>query len=151
MSDQTPTQESSKPKKRSGSSGSIDQIPHSRELAIEFVCRDDTSATLKIPYKKELIGNPVTGTVHGGVVLSLIDSACGRAVYIALKNPETIATLDLRVDYFKPAKPEQDLYCVAECYKLTRTVVFMRAVVYQDDVDDPIASSVSTFMRTSVQ
>ena len=144
MSDKTPSRSKKSQK-------SIDSIPHSAELGIEFVCRDDTSATLKIPYKKELIGNPLTGTVHGGVVLSLIDSTCGRAVFIALETPETIATLDLRVDYFKPAQPEQDLYCVAECYKLTRTVVFMRAIVYQDDIDDPIASSVSTFMRTSVQ
>lgn len=151
MSDKAPTQDSNSSKKYSKSKAAMNSIPHSAELGLEFVCRDDTSATLKIPYKKELIGNPLTGTVHGGVVLSLIDSACGRAVFIALKEPETIATLDLRVDYFKPAKPEQDLYCVAECYKLTRTVVFMRAVVYQDDIDDPIASSVSTFMRTSVQ
>ncbi len=60
-----------------------------------------------------------------------------------------IATLDLRIDYMKPATPGKDLLARAECYKLTRNVAFVRGVAYHDDPSDPIATSVATFMLSA--
>jgi acyl-coenzyme A thioesterase PaaI-like protein len=36
--------------------------------------------------------------------------------------------------------------CRATCYKLTRNVAFTRAVAFHDSEDDPIATSMGTFM-----
>ncbi|MDY6942737.1 MAG: PaaI family thioesterase [Pseudomonadota bacterium] len=107
------------------------------------------SGTMKVPYKPELIGNPKTGVIHGGVLTSLIDSCGGLAVFSALPRMEPIATLDLRIDYQKPATPEKDLFAFSECYKLTRQIAFVRAIAYQDDKEDPVATSLATFMRSS--
>ena len=57
-------------------------------------------------------------------------------------------TLDLRIDYLKPATPPKPVIAKATCYKLTKSVAFVRAVAYHDEEDDPIASSASTFMLT---
>ncbi|HMU89591.1 MAG: PaaI family thioesterase [Pseudomonadales bacterium] len=127
---------------------SLTRIPHSAVLGLEIVSIERDVAILRLPYSDRLIGNPVSRTVHGGAVLSLVDSASGKAVFCAVPAPETIATLDLRIDYLKPPQPEQDLFCRAECYKLTRSVAFVRAEVYHQP-GDPIAHSVSTFMRSS--
>jgi acyl-coenzyme A thioesterase PaaI-like protein len=60
-----------------------------------------------------------------------------------------IATLDLRIDYMKPATPGRDLLARAECYKVTRNVAFVRGVAYHDDPSDPIATTVATFMLST--
>ena len=57
-----------------------------------------------------------------------------------------MATLDLRIDYMKPATPHEDLFIVSECYKVTRNVAFVRALAFQGSEDNPVASSVATFM-----
>ena len=65
---------------------------------------------------------------------------------MAMTTPKPIATLDLRIDYLKPATPNQPVRTRAHCYKVTRSVAFTRAVAFHDDPDDPIASSAGTFM-----
>lgn len=126
----------------------VGMIPHNREIGLEFVDAQVGEATLRLPWQSQLIGNPGTDVVHGGVITSLIDSGSGLAVFCALPEMERIATLDLRIDYMRPATPEQDLYARCQCYRLTRQVAFVRAVAYQSTPDEPVATSVSTFMRS---
>lgn len=124
-------------------------IPHNRAIGIEFVDAEPGSATLQLPYSTDLVGNPDTGTVHGGVITSLIDSAGGLAVFCSLPEIETIATLDLRIDYMKPATPEHTLIARADCYKRTRNIAFVRATAYHEDPEDPVATAAAAFMRSS--
>ena len=109
----------------------------------------DRYVIVKLPYAERLVGNPATGVLHGGVITTLIDSSCGLAVFAALPQYEMIATLDLRIDYLRPATPHLDVYCKAECYRLSHHVAFVRATAYQDDSSQPLAYSVGTFMRNS--
>jgi acyl-coenzyme A thioesterase PaaI-like protein len=83
------------------------------------------------------------------VVTTLLDHACGQAVFAALGEPGTIATLDLRIDYMRAAEPGKALFCRAHCYKLTRSVAFVRASAYDDQVDDPVATAQAAFMLDS--
>jgi acyl-coenzyme A thioesterase PaaI-like protein len=57
-----------------------------------------------------------------------------------------MATLDLRIDYMEPAIPHLDVLVRSECFKLTRNIAFVKGVAYQKDVNDPIATSMATFM-----
>lgn len=122
-------------------------IPHSAVLGIEPVEVTDEHLTARIAYKEELVGNPDTGVVHGGVITTLVDQTCGAAVIVALDSLEAVVTLDLRLDYLQPAQPQQPIWARAQCYKLTPHIAFVRCVVYQDTLDSPIATSMSTFMR----
>ena len=121
-------------------------VPHNRALDVQVVRLDAGEAVMSIPYADKLIGNPVTGVVHGGVVTSLMDACCGAAVFMKLEEPLRIATLDLRIDYLKPAKPGADIVARATCYKITRNVAFVRCMASNDDPDDAIASAAGTFM-----
>jgi uncharacterized protein (TIGR00369 family) len=126
-------------------------LPHCQVLGFKFGDAHYGCMTVCLPFKDELIGNPATRVIHGGVVTSLVDSTSAGAIYTMLTELEAIATLDLRLDYLRPAKPDFPIYCTAECYKLTKQIAFTRATAYQDDINDPVAYSVGTFMRNSVR
>jgi uncharacterized protein (TIGR00369 family) len=121
-------------------------IPHVHALGMAFVSAERGRATLTLPWQERLVGNLDTGVLHGGVITTLIDTASGLAVFLALDQPPAIATLDLRIDYLKPATARAALLAEAHCYKVTRSIAFVRAIAHHGDAADPIAHSASTFM-----
>jgi len=123
-----------------------DAVPHNRELGLRVVDLGTVDATMLLPYSEKLVGNPETGVLHGGAVTSLIDATCGIAVFVKMARLARIATLDLRIDYLHPATPGKDLLARAECYKLTRSVAFVRALAHHGDADNPVASAQGTFI-----
>ena len=103
-------------------------IPHNKALGLRVVDVGAGQASVRLPYDAKLVGNPETGVLHGGAITTLIDVACGAAVMLKLTRFVRIATLDLRIDYLRPAHAGQDVVAHAECYKLTRNVAFVRAL-----------------------
>lgn len=124
----------------------IDGVPHNRALGMEVVAMERAAARFRLSYREDLVGNPETGVLHGGVVTALLDACSGAAVFAALSRMVPIATLDLRVDFLRPAEPGRAVQAHATCYQLTRNVAFTRALAYHDDPEQPIASSAGTFM-----
>jgi uncharacterized protein (TIGR00369 family) len=103
---------------------------------------------MRLPYSERLVGNPDTGVVHGGVITAFLDQSCGMAVGSTLKEPRSFATLDLRIDYMKPAKPGAEIIFEGECIKVTREIAFARARAFQEVNEEPIAIATATFMFT---
>lgn len=124
-------------------------VPHNHALGIKVVSVTPTEALFELPYDEKLVGNPDSGVLHGGVITALLDGVSGCAVFATITEMVPIATLDLRIDYLRPAEVGQVVRAKATCYKTTRNVAFTRAVAYHDDPDDPIAHSVGTFMLST--
>ena len=120
-------------------------IPFNLALGIELVSLADGHATQRLPPDPRWVGDPETGVMHGGVITTLLDSCCGAAVFMALEKPDFIATLDLRIDFLKPADARRMLNGRADCFKRTRQVAFVRCVAWQDDPDNPVATGTATF------
>src|SRR3974390_2865569 len=99
-----------------------------------------------LPYRPVFVGDTKTGVLHGGVVTAMLDESCGMAVQLALDGTNAIATLDLRIDYMKPATPGLDIKAHSICYRVTRSIAFVRATAYQDSEDDPVATATACFM-----
>lgn len=123
-------------------------VPHVKALGIELTGADAAGAEGRLPYRPEFLGDAEHQLIHTGVVTTLIDSVCGVALIAHIGEPTRIATLDLRVDYLRPSRPDKALVCRAECYRLTGQIAFLRASVWQDDPAQPVASSLAAFMRT---
>lgn len=122
-------------------------VPHNQALGLELIDFDRKGvAVMRLPWSEALVGNPESGVLHGGVITSLLDATAGAAVFVALWSPTPIATLDLRIDYLKPATPGRDVVARATCFKVTSSVAFVRGAAYHDDEADPIASAAATFM-----
>ena len=123
-------------------------VPHNRALGFEVVDVGPDFAVFRLPYAPHLVGNPETGVLHGGPITSLMDACCGAAVFMKQRTPVPIATLDLRIDYLRPATAGQDVLAYATCFRLTRNVAFVRGVAYHGETgeEDPIAAATGAFM-----
>lgn len=123
----------------------IEALPHCRALAMRLEAIGDGWAEISMPYDPRLIGDPETGVIHGGAVSALMDTACGAAVMSHPGSGSSTATLDLRIDYMRPATPGQAIHTRAECHHVTRTVAFVRAVATDDDTARPVAMATGAF------
>lgn len=125
----------------------MERSGHGAALGFELTKIGRGQVEILFPYKEEVIGNPVTGVVHGGVIVTLLDACCGSAAITMLKGPMVTPTMDLRLDYMHPAEPYQPIYVSAKVYRDTSHVIFCRGSAWQDDPDNPIAHCVATFMK----
>lgn len=122
----------------------IDSLPHGRALGLSVGNVGPGQVDMTLPYSDRLVGDPSTGVLHGGAVSTLMDTCCGTAV---MAHPDTgigTATLGLRIDYMRPARPGQSITAKAVCHRITRSVAFVRAEAF-DDGDDPVATATGTF------
>lgn len=117
--------------------------PQPSALGMRLVSLTHGTACIEVPFREDLVGDVERGIVAGGVVTTLIDHSLAVAVSSARKRGAP--TLDLRVDYVRAAAPGAGLFCEATCYKLTRSIAFTRAVAWDADRNDPIATAQATF------
>ncbi len=125
----------------------IGALKHTQVLGMRIFKASADSLTIELPYNPSHVGNPSTGVIHGGVLTTLMDTACGTMVINALPDLELCPTLDLRVDYVRAAEPHRSIFAFAEAYRVSQNVVFTRCTVHQGDVKKPVANCVATFMR----
>jgi len=126
----------------------VDGSPHAQALGLALDGLGPGRATMRAPYREDLIGDPETKVMHGGVVTALLDHACGVAAFSGLGAKETPATLDLRIDYMRPAEPGKDIIAEAECIRAHGLIAFVRATAHDGDESDPVATASAAFMVT---
>lgn len=119
---------------------------HTHALGFRYEGLDGDRVRLRVPYRDDLVGDPETGVLAGGLVTTLLDHVGGLAVWVGLGTYQPIATLDLRVDYMRAAMPKRDLIAEARCYRLTRSIGFVRAWAFEDDPADPVAAAQSAYV-----
>ena len=122
-------------------------IPHARACGMEVIELDATQAIVSMPFRESFLADAERGLIHPGAISTLVDTTCGVALMAAAGQFERIATLDLRLDYLRPALAPKPLHARAECYRMTGTIAFVRGVAWQDDRDTPCAVSQAAFMR----
>ncbi len=144
-------QETEKEKLRRFSEQLIAHVPHSRDMGHEIEEVGSGRATLRQPFRDCLVGDPEHGLIHTGVQITLIDAAFGIAVFSALGKIQTIATLDLRMEYLRAAVAGKDLYGCAECHRLTDQIAFVRGTIWQDNPARPVSTAQAAFMVGSAR
>ena len=123
----------------------ISAIAQCNALNISALHATKEQLITELPYSQALLGNPESGSFHGGSIITLMDTTSGIAAFNSLDNFEVCSTIDLRVDYLRPALPEQSVYAKAHCYRKTANVLFVDCEAYQQE--KTVAKCTGTFVR----
>jgi uncharacterized protein (TIGR00369 family) len=121
---------------------------HGHTIGIGYRDHGADWAELELPYDAKLVGEPATGVIASGPVLALMDMATAIAAWLKRGHFAPQATLDLRIDYLRAAVPERTVIGRGECYRVTRSIAFVRGQAHDGDPADPIAHVAGTFMLT---
>lgn len=119
---------------------------HCAQLGISFVDAGPGWCELVLPYRAALAGDADSGIMASGPIFALMDMASGMSIWSKRNTFAPHVTLDLRVDYPRPAKPGEAVYGRAECYRMTKSVAFVRGLAHDGDPENPVAHIAGTFM-----
>lgn len=121
-------------------------VGHSGWLGLRYVEHGDDWVELALPWREDLVGETDSGVLATGPIVSLMDMAAGMSIWSASGLFQAVATLDLRVDYMRPARPRAAINGRVQCYRMTRSAAFVRGIAHDGDADDPVAHVAGVFM-----
>lgn len=93
--------------------------PYQRFLGLQLVRREDGMVEICMPFRNEFLREDGSDWLHGGILSALIDVAGDYAVQS--KTGGDVPTVDLRIDYLRPAK-RGSLTAIGRTVKVGRRV-----------------------------
>nr|WP_279614853.1 PaaI family thioesterase [Sphingomicrobium astaxanthinifaciens] len=123
----------------------IGSVGHGKAIGYDYRAHGDNWVELGLAPKPELVGVPEDGILASGAIVGLLDTCGGASVWQALGRFEPIVTIDLRLDYLRPATIDDRIVARCETYKLTRSVAFVRGTARLEDGRE-LAHVAGTFM-----
>jgi len=120
---------------------------HAGWLGLQYSDHGDDWVELQLPWREDLLGEEGQRVLASGPILSLMDMASGMAIWRAMDDFTAIATLDLRVDYVRPAREGASVFGRSQFYRLTRSAAFVRGLAHDGDAEDPVAHIQAVFMK----
>ena len=121
-------------------------VGHGRALGLEYRASGEDWVELALPWREALVGVTDTGVLASGAIVSLVDTCGGASVWQALGQFQPIVTIDLRLDYLRPALKGETVIARCRCDKLTSQIAFVSGVAHTGDDSRPVARAVGTFM-----
>ena len=119
---------------------------HGGAIGIRYDGHGDDWVQLAFDWRQDLVGDPARGILASGPIVTLMDMATSISIWVRTGRLMPQATLDLRVDYLRPATPGRTVFGRGQCYRIARSVAFVRGQAHDGDPDDPIAHVAGTFM-----
>ena len=104
---------------------------------------------LALPWREELVSDIETGILASGPIFTLMDMATSLSIWLKTGVFQPQATLDLRIDYLRPATPGKTVIGYGECYHITKSIAFVRGHAHDGDPAKPIANVAGTYFFTA--
>jgi uncharacterized protein (TIGR00369 family) len=102
----------------------------------------DGTSTIELPIKYEITQR--RGTVHGGVLASMVDAAVGAAIRSLLSNDQSAATVEMKLNYIRPASGTK-LIGRGKVINKGKTIAIGEAEVLNDQ-GKIVAAGMATYM-----
>ncbi len=119
------------------------------EMALKVEKISVDGVLVRMPFNPSFCADEGETLLHGGMLTALLDSVFGLVNMAAIGEIVNMATLDLRVDYLRPARSRADVMVRAECFRKTRYVAFNTGSVWFDESDQSeVARGTAAFAFT---
>lgn len=126
-------------------------IPLHKFLGLQVLEIKEGYAKVKVPYRKEVVGDIRKNRWHGGIIATVMDSVggiVGGTFGTSLKDK--MATIDIRVDYLKGAGPKA-IIVEGELVRLGNQIMVTRMKAYSEGSDDLIAEGKGVYHYIRLQ
>ncbi|MDE1462543.1 thioesterase family protein [Spartinivicinus poritis] len=125
----------------------IDKVPFNQLVGMKITNVTPNLVEMHLPMKEDLIGNYITGILHGGVISSMIDVSGGAMALVGafrklehvdiqerIQRLARVSTIDLRVDYLRPGRGES-FYVSSTLLRSGNKVAVTRSEFYNNRND----------------
>ena len=120
-----------------------------KHMALQIEEVSTEGVRVRMPFNPEFCVDADQTRLHGGILTALLDSVFGLANFVAIEGVSTMATLDLRVDYLRPARSRADVIVRAHCFREPRHIAFNSGSIWFDGHENAeIARGVASFALT---
>ena len=132
-------------------------LPFNKLIGMEVIEMTENTSSIRIDMREDLIGNPVTRSLHGGVISSVTDVVGGLTASVGLlqhledeSNDEIksrfakMGTIDLRVDYLRPGYGDY-FVCSGKIMRTGKKIAVTR-MEFKNDEDKFIAVGTGTYL-----
>ena len=122
----------------------LNAIPYARFLGVGIERRDGVLECV-LPFRPELIGNPILPAVHGGVLGAFLELTALLRLLDESGAEKVARPINFAIDYLRSAGPTTTR-ARADIFKLGRRIAVVHAVAWQDDPARPVASGNGKFL-----
>jgi len=133
-----------------------EKVPFHKTLGITVKSISFDRVQLGFKMRDDFVGNYVRGTLHGGVIASVVDITAGLAAFVGLQKKlseeslekklsriDQLGTIDLRVDYLRPGRGKE---FTATGYTLrTGNKIAVVRIELHSDSNDLVAVGTGTY------
>ncbi len=122
----------------------LDAIPYARFLGVT-VERVDGALECVLPFRQEIVGNPILPAIHGGVIGAFLELTATLRVIDESGSERVPKPINFAIDYLRSAGPTTTR-ARADIFKFGRRVAVVRVVAWQDDPARPVAAGNGKFL-----
>jgi uncharacterized protein (TIGR00369 family) len=120
----------------------VNRSPYFQLLSMEIRDLQWGTALLEVQLEEKHL-QPF-GSVHGGVMASVVDAAAFWAAFPQVENGMGLTTVEIKINYLAPIQKGR-LIATGRCIKMGKTIALGEAVV-KDDLEKLIAHGTATMM-----
>lgn len=120
-------------------------VPFNAHLGLHVELLELGKAVIRMPFSKSHVGDVFRPAMHGGALAALIDATAGAAAMTHATANDRLSTIDLRIDYLRPA-PLADVLATAEVRRMGKRIAVVNVLVTPVGADDePVAEGRAVF------
>jgi uncharacterized protein (TIGR00369 family) len=120
-------------------------VPFNAWLGVQIHHIEAGDVTVRMPFKAELVGDPFRPALHGGVLAALIDLVGGAAAFTRLGPYDRVSTVDMRVDYLRPARCE-DVFARARVLRMGNRVCAVSVSCFHEGAEEePLSMGMAVY------
>lgn len=111
-----------------------EEIPIHKHFGLKVEIVEKDFIKVRVPFRKDLVGDIRTNHWHGGIIATILDSVGGAIGIANFNSPnDKLATIDLRVDYLSFADGK-DLIFEGKLVRLGNRIMVTKMKAFQENI-----------------